>query len=88
MSNDKNPFKIIDLRAYVINEQGSGGDYHDRADGHWLVDGTIATPMSKFEQYKKSRTSWGIAALGSLYLEIETASGKVGVATGFGGEVA
>ena len=83
-----NPFRIADVRAYSLSEPGVGGDYHDRAQGHWLVDSLISTPMSVYPEYKESRTSWGIAVLGSLVVEIETESGVVGVATGFGGDPA
>ena len=83
-----NPFRIADVRAYSLSEPGVGGDYHDRAQGHWLVDSLISTPMSVYPDYKESRTSWGIAVLGSLVVEIETESGVVGVATGFGGDPA
>jgi len=79
---------IVDLRAYTLKERGSGGEYHDREKGHWLVDSLIANPMSKYPEYKASRTSWGIGVLGSIVVEIETDNGKVGVATGLGGEAA
>ena len=41
--------------------------------------------MSKWEQYRKSRTSWGINVLGSFCVEIEATDGTKGFATGFGG---
>lgn len=41
--------------------------------------------MSRFEQYKHSRTSWGINVLGSFCVEIEATDGTKGFATGFGG---
>jgi L-alanine-DL-glutamate epimerase-like enolase superfamily enzyme len=77
--------RIIDVRASLIDSRGAGGDYHDRDEGHWLVDTLISTPMSGYAAYKPSRTSWGIAVLGSILVEIETESGLVGVATGLGG---
>jgi len=77
--------QIADIRAYVVEARGAGGDYHDRDQGHWLIDTLIANPMSGYPEYKKSRTSWGIAVLGSIVVEIETQGGKVGVATGLGG---
>lgn len=52
---------------------------------HRLVDTPIANPMSRYEQYKHSRTSWGINVLGSLCVEIEASDGTTGFATGFGG---
>jgi L-alanine-DL-glutamate epimerase-like enolase superfamily enzyme len=83
-----NRFRIADVRAFAISEPGSGGDYHDREQGHWLIDSLISTPMSAYPQYKNSRKSWGIAALGSFLVEVETESGVVGVCSGFGGEPA
>jgi L-rhamnonate dehydratase len=77
--------EIIDLRSYLVGRGGGGGDYHDRAKGHWLIDTLIANPMSGYPEYKASRTSWGIAALGSIVVEIETKGGVIGVATGLGG---
>ena len=77
--------EIIDVRAFLVEAPGAGGDYHDREKGHWLIDTLIANPMSGYADYKASRTSWGIAVLGSLVIEIETKGGTVGVATGLGG---
>jgi hypothetical protein len=53
--------------------------------GHWLIDSKISTPMSQYEQYRKSRTSWGINVLGSFCVELEATDGSKGFATGFGG---
>lgn len=53
--------------------------------GHWLIDSDISTPMSKWAQYRSSRTSWGINVLGSFCVEIEASDGTKGFATGFGG---
>lgn len=80
--------RIADIRAYVIEGKGKGGDYHDREGGHWLVDSLISTPMSGYPEYKASRTSWGINALGGIVVEVELESGVVGVSTGLGGEPA
>jgi len=30
--------KIVDIRAYIIDQAGSGGDYHDQEAGHWISD--------------------------------------------------
>lgn len=38
--------------------------------------------MSQYEQYRKSRTSWGINVLGSFCVEIEASDGTKGFATG------
>ncbi|KAG9241713.1 enolase C-terminal domain-like protein [Calycina marina] len=73
------------IRSYVIDGVGSGGDYHNVEGGHWLIDSPISTPMSRWEKYRTSRTSWGINVLGSFCVEIEASDGTVGFATGFGG---
>lgn len=41
--------------------------------------------MTKWAQYRGSRTSWGINVLGSFCVEIEATDGTRGFATGFGG---
>jgi L-rhamnonate dehydratase len=41
--------------------------------------------MSKFEEYRHSRLSWGIGVLGSLFVKIKASDGTEGYATGFGG---
>jgi L-rhamnonate dehydratase len=73
------------IKTFVIEGVGSGGDYHNVKGGHWLIDSPIATPMSKWEEYRKSRTTWGINVLGSFCVEIEATDGTKGFATGFGG---
>jgi L-alanine-DL-glutamate epimerase-like enolase superfamily enzyme len=77
--------EIIDVRAFLVEARGAGGDYHARDPGHWLIDTMIANPMSGYPEYRASRTSWGIAVLGSIVIEIETRGGAIGVATGLGG---
>ncbi|ERF75368.1 hypothetical protein EPUS_00161 [Endocarpon pusillum Z07020] len=83
------------VRTFLVEGIGLGGDYHNVKGGHWLIDSPIATPMSKWEQYRnatpmskweqyrKSRTSWGINVLGSFCVEIEATDGTKGFATGF-----
>lgn len=77
--------RIVDIRAFVL--RGGGADYHDQADGHW-IDDNIATPMSKYPEYRKSRRSFGINALGTLVVEVEADNGAVGFAVTTGGEPA
>jgi L-rhamnonate dehydratase len=76
---------IKEVRAFVLTEKGSGGDYHDREEGHWLVDTLIATPMSAYPEYKHSRTSFGINVMNSIVVEIEASDGTVGISAGQGG---
>lgn len=78
-------FTIKTVRVSLVESEGDGGDYFQQGRGHWLIDTLIANPMSGYEQYKASRQSWGIGVMGSIVVEIETASGATGVATGFGG---
>ena len=76
---------IRQVRAYVL--RGGGADYHDQQGGHW-IDDHIATPMSRYPQYRQSRRSFGINVLGTLVVEIEAADGTVGFAVTTGGEPA
>ncbi|EMC98699.1 hypothetical protein BAUCODRAFT_30969 [Baudoinia panamericana UAMH 10762] len=77
--------RITEIRTFLVQGVGSGGDYHNVKGGHWLIDSKISTPMSGYEEYRKSRTSWGINVLGSFCVEIEASDGTKGFATGFGG---
>ncbi|WP_240232672.1 L-rhamnonate dehydratase [Devosia lacusdianchii] len=81
-------FTITAVRVSLVQSEGDGGDYFQQGKGHWLIDTLIANPMSGYENYKASRSSWGIGVMGSIVVEIETASGVTGVATGFGGHPA
>lgn len=78
--------RIADVRAYIVDS--GGADYHDQAQGHWIIDTPIANPMSVYEEYKASRTSWGINALGSVIVEVELNNGMTGVGISTGGEPA
>lgn len=80
--------KISDLRAFVIAPGEAGADYHNQGRGHWIVDTPIANPMSVYEEYRASRTSWGINALGTVVVEIELDDGTVGIGASVGGEPA
>jgi L-rhamnonate dehydratase len=78
-------FIISDLRVYTVASRGKGGDYFQQKQGHWVIDSLIANPMSGYPEYRDKRSSWGIGVLGSLVVELATADGVVGVATGHGG---
>lgn len=41
--------------------------------------------MHKYDEYRSSRTSWGIGVLGSIFVKVHASDGTVGYATGFGG---
>lgn len=78
-------FTITAVRVFLVRQEGQGGDYFQQREGHWLIDSLIANPMSGYPQWRESRAAWGVGVLGSIVVEIETASGACGVATGFGG---
>ncbi|KAL8565112.1 hypothetical protein ACOMHN_005315 [Nucella lapillus] len=64
-----------------------GADCHDVVDNHWIDGGLapIACPMAVYPQYRSSRKSWGINALGTLVVEVEDEKGNVGVGVTIGG---
>jgi L-rhamnonate dehydratase len=76
---------IRHVRAFVM--RGGGADYHDQAAGHW-IDDHIATPMSRYPEYRQSRQTFGINVLGTLLVEIEADDGTIGFAVTTGGEPA
>jgi L-rhamnonate dehydratase len=75
---------IKQIRAYTV--RGGGADYHDQDKEHW-IDDHIATPMSKYPEYRQSRQSFGINVLGTLVVEVEASDGTVGFAVTTGGEI-
>ena len=77
--------KIKHVRASVA--RGGGADYHDQKGEHW-IDDHIATPMSRYPQYRQSRRSFGINVLGTLIVEVEAEDGTIGFAVTTGGEPA
>jgi len=80
--------KIKEVRAYIVKETEPGADYHRQEKGHWIVDSPISNPMSVYEKYRASRTSWGIDALGTVVVETELEDGTVGIGTSTGGDPA
>lgn len=77
--------RIVDLRAKVLEGTEQGADYHARAAGHWINSTVIATPMSRYPEYQRTRTSFGIDVLGSLLVEVEADDGTVGFSVTTGG---
>jgi L-rhamnonate dehydratase len=73
---------IKHVRAFTL--RGGGADYHDQGGGHW-IDDHIATPMSKYPEYRQSRQSFGINVLGTLVVEIEASDGSIGFSVTTGG---
>ncbi len=74
--------RIVDVRAFVV--PGGGADYHDQAAGHW-IDGQIATPMSRYREYRATRSSFGLNVLGNVVVEVESTSGEIGIGVSAGG---
>jgi L-rhamnonate dehydratase len=74
--------RIAAVRALVL--QAAGADYHDQPAGHW-IDGQIATPMSRYPEYRLTRSSFGLNVLGSVIVEVEADDGTVGVGVSTGG---
>jgi len=81
------PVSIRGVRALV---PAASGDLrpHDPSRRHWIFDSKIASPMSRWPPYRDDRRSWGIDALGSVVVEVETTSGHVGIAPSVGGPAA
>ncbi len=77
--------KIKDLRAYVLQSEDQGADYHAKAGEHWISQTVIATPMSQYPEYSRTRASFGIDVLGSLMVEVEAEDGTVGFSVTTGG---
>jgi L-rhamnonate dehydratase len=75
---------IKHIRAYTV--RGGGADYHDQLSEHW-IDDHVATPMSKYPEYRQSRRSFGLNVLGTLVVEVEASDGTVGFAVTTGGEI-
>ena len=75
---------IRHVRAFTV--RGGGADYHDQEKDHW-IDDHIATPMSKYPEYRQSRQSFGINVLGTLVVEVESSDGTIGFAVTTGGEI-
>jgi L-rhamnonate dehydratase len=75
---------IKHIRAFTV--RGGGADYHDQDGDHW-IDDHIATPMSKYPEYRDSRRSFGIDLLGTLVVEVEASDGTQGFAVTTGGEI-
>ena len=90
--------KIVAVRAYVtragdIGAEGGASDVHDTADTHWIQGQPphhppITNPMSPYPKYSESRSSWGVANVPSVLVEVEQEDGLIGVGMSTGGEAA
>src|SRR6516225_8014934 len=75
---------IRQVRAFTV--RGGGADYHDQGADHW-IDDHVATPMSKYPEFRESRQSFGINVLGTLVVEVEVSDGTIGIGVTTGGEI-
>jgi len=95
--------RIKEVRAYVSRATDYGAsDVHDTPDTHWIMGladeagnwdhetthPPITNPMSRYPIYSGSRSSWGVAKVPSVIVEIEDEQGRVGIGTSTGGEAA
>lgn len=80
--------RITDLRAHVLAGGDQGADYHAREGGHWINSTVIATPMSRYAEFRETRKSFGIDVLGTTLVEVEAEDGTVGFSVTTGGEPA
>jgi len=76
--------RVVAVRV-LVPDADAGADYHRQPTGHWITDTKIANPMSGWPEYRASRTSWGIGAMGTFVVEVETSDGQVGIAPSIGG---
>jgi L-alanine-DL-glutamate epimerase-like enolase superfamily enzyme len=80
-------WRIKGVRAYLIKTPGMGGNYTSRGPGHWMVDERQANPLALYPDRTNLRSGTAAADCGVL-LEIESADGTIGFATGSGGVAA
>lgn len=52
---------------------------------HWILNSKIASPMSKWPEYRLERQSFGLDRLGSLVVEVECSDGSIGISSSLGG---
>jgi len=94
---------IKEVRAFVSRSDAYGAsDVHDTADTHWIQglpgpDGNwdhvtthppITNPMSRYPKYSGSRSSWGVANVPTVIVEVEDEEGRIGIGASTGGEAA
>ena len=78
-------WRIADVRSFLIETVGAGGNYTSQPPGHWIVDERQANPLSIYPSRPDLRSGSGDSVTGGILVEIETADGTIGFATGSGG---
>ncbi|HEY2669066.1 MAG TPA: L-rhamnonate dehydratase [Rugosimonospora sp.] len=81
--------RITDVRAYVIDQPprtaGESGDDEPEAVRHWRR-GKVAHPLSRYPEFRDNRpAALGPSADQTVVVEVESASGAVGIGTTNGG---
>jgi L-rhamnonate dehydratase len=66
---------IKHVRAFTVRD--GGADCRDQKGGHW-IDSEIATPMSRYPEYRQTRSSFGLNVLDTLVIEVD--DGTIGFA--------
>lgn len=58
-----------------------GADCHDVVDKHWIngYPTPVSNPMTPYPLYRAQRKLWGINAMGSVVVEVESEDGSIGV---------
>lgn len=79
---DQGPKSVIrEVRAYLT---GAAVDFGEKASTNWM-NGRVAGPLTHLPEYRDTKLSWGRDLLGSIVVEVETASGDVGIGVSTGG---
>ncbi len=78
-------WRITDVRSFLIETVGVGGNYTSQPPGHWIVDERQANPLSIYPSRSDLRSGGRDSVTGGTLVEIETADGTIGFATGGGG---
>ena len=73
--------KIREIRAFLPS---GGVDFSEKPQSSWL-NGTMATPLSGYPEYHENNLTWGRNVVGSFVVEVEAASGEIGVGVSTGG---
>ena len=82
--------EITDLSLYTVErgtegQRGAAVGESQYWGGGWQTEALIANPMSRYEAYKDSRTSWMGPGQDPFVVELEATDGTTGFAANYGG---
>ena len=82
--------EITDVTLYTVAEGTQGQRGADEGEsqywgGGWQTEALIANPMSIYEEYRDSRTSWMGPGQDPFVVELETDEGHTGFCANYGG---